>query len=89
MFGFSPAKLLFTALIIAAVWYGFKWLNRVQENQAKKPRKPTQDSPQSDRAAPQAQEADYEELVACSKCGDYVIADKKSGCGKEGCPYDK
>ena len=28
MFGFSLPKLLFTALIIGAVWYGFKYLNR-------------------------------------------------------------
>ena len=31
MFGFSLPKLLFTILVIAAVWYGFKMLARWQE----------------------------------------------------------
>jgi len=28
MFGFSLPKLLFTALLIGVVWYGFKYLSR-------------------------------------------------------------
>ncbi|WP_417782047.1 hypothetical protein [Terasakiella pusilla] len=89
MFGLSPSKLLFTVAIIAAVWYGFKWLNRLQERQEKAPRNDRKDSaaPQSRRET--VQEADYEDLVACPKCGDYVLAGKKCGCGKEGCPNDK
>jgi len=89
MFGFSPTKLLFTALIIAAVWYGFKWLGRMQEQQKKRPHPPQQNNTKSQAAQSTSADAEYEELVACSKCGDFVIADKKSGCGKDGCPYDK
>ncbi|SCA56884.1 conserved hypothetical protein [Candidatus Terasakiella magnetica] len=89
MFGFSPNKLLFTVIIIAAVWYAFKWLGRMQERQDKTPKNVSRD--QGESQAPQAspKDAEYEELVACSKCGDYVIADKRSGCGKDGCPFDK
>ncbi len=88
MFGLSPNKILFTALIIAAVWYGFKWLNRLQADQKKK----TKHAARNDRtsaAETRSKDVDFEELVACPTCGDYVIADKKSGCGKENCPYDK
>ena len=85
MFGLSPSKLLFTVLIIAAVWYGFKWIGRFQANQKKQ-------SPNQDGAAkgntPTSNDG-VEDLVACSKCGDYVISDKKSGCGKDGCPYER
>lgn len=87
MFGFSPNKLLFTVLVIVAVWYGFKWLNRFQADQKKKARQ----SPQNTRtqaAQDKSADTDYEELVACPQCGDYVIADKKTGCGKHNCPYD-
>ena len=30
MFGFSLTKLIFTAAVIAFIWYGFKWVGRVQ-----------------------------------------------------------
>lgn len=89
MFGLSPNKLLFTALIIAAVWYGFKWINRMQESKKDKPDQSPQHNEKSQAPGASAKDADYEELVACSKCGDFVVADKRSGCGKEGCPYDR
>lgn len=89
MFGFSPTKLLFTAAIIAAVWYGFKWLSRMQERQEKTPRTDRKDSATAQSHRETVQEADYEDLVPCPKCGDYVLAGKKNGCGKDGCPYDK
>jgi len=89
MFGFSPTKLLFTAIIIAAVWYGFKWLGRVQSEQKKRERQPPKKTHKSDTARTESKDADFEDLVACAKCGDFVIADKKSGCGKDGCPYDR
>ena len=31
MFGFSLQKLLVLAAIVAAVWYGFKWVSRLQK----------------------------------------------------------
>jgi len=89
MFGLSPNKILFTALVIAAVWYGFKWLNRFQADQKKKSRQQPPNNSRSEAAQNSSNDADYEELVACPKCGDYVLAGKKCGCGKEACPYDK
>lgn len=87
MFGLSPNKILFTALIVAAVWYGFKWLNRLQSEQKNKARQQNRDQ-RSQAAKANSTEVDYEELVACPECGDYVVADKKHSCGKDACPYD-
>ncbi|WP_135079039.1 hypothetical protein [Terasakiella sp. SH-1] len=89
MFGFSPNKLLFTVLVIAAIWYGFKWFSRFQARQEENRANPPQEKTRAQAAQQSSSEADYEELVACSKCGDYVIADKKSACGKAGCPFEK
>ncbi len=89
MFGFSPNKLLFTVLVIAAIWYTFKWLNRFQAGQQRRSQSPSQAQGNTSQPEPKANDVAYEELVACPKCGDYVVADKKSGCGKEACPYDK
>jgi hypothetical protein len=86
MFGLSPGKLLFTVFVIAAIWYGFKWLARMQNNQDNKSDKNMR---KSKAPEPSAKDADYEDLVACPKCGDFVIADKKSGCAKDGCPYER
>ena len=39
MFGFSLQKLLVLAAIVAAVWYGFQWLSRL-DRQRKAERQP-------------------------------------------------
>lgn len=85
MFGLSPGKLLFTVLIVAAVWYGFKWLNRYQAQQ----KKSAKGQGNGGNNGSQGGDNPVEDLVACEKCGDYVISDKKSGCGKTGCPYER
>jgi len=38
MLGFSLTKLLVTVALIAGVWYGFKWIARMQEMQAERNR---------------------------------------------------
>ena len=61
MFGLSLSKLLVLALIIAAVWYGFKWLNRSKAKD--------EGSKQANRAADGGTD-----LAACPACGTYVAA---------------
>ena len=85
MFGFSIQKLLFTILVVALVWYGFKWLARVQERRAeggggaKAPSRRKRD-----RAAP----ADaVEDMVACGVCGTFVAQRGARSCGRGDCPY--
>jgi len=88
MFGFSLQKLIVLIAIVAAVWYGFKWVSRLQAardaelkakgTRAAKPRKPGRRSPASD---------DAEDMVQCPVCRAYVQARGASSCGRSDCPY--
>jgi hypothetical protein len=73
MLGFSLQKLLLLAIVIAAVWYGWKWLER------------RGGSASADKAEDKA--ALDQDLVACSECGTYV-APGLSTCpdGRLDCP---
>ena len=64
MFGFSIPKIIFTAAVIAAVWYGFKWLNRRQQVEAERA--------QAALNKGGAEAPDVEEMVPCPDCGAYV-----------------
>ena len=75
MFGFSFAKLLVLAAIIAAVWYGFKIIAR--RNQA---------TPVADDKADDGRIA-AEETVQCAACGTYVVQTGAVSCGRADCPY--
>jgi len=89
MFGFSIAKLIFTVVIIAAVWYGFKWLDRL----GKQRRGELDASRRSGGAggagapptAPPAESA--QEMVKCRVCGIFVAAIGTGDCGRGDCPY--
>lgn len=87
MFGFSLQKILVLAAIVAAVWYGFKWVSRLQaardaENKAKggaaRRRAPSQARAEAD---------DAEDMVQCPVCRAYVQARGASSCGRSDCPY--
>jgi len=84
MFGFSPTKLIFTVLVVAAVWYGFKFLGRMSENKeaAKKP----SNSGGRNESAPSADPTAVE-MVQCKTCGDYVPSSNARSCGRDDCPY--
>jgi len=85
MFGFSLTKLLFTAFAIAVVWYGFKWMGRVQEQRIQRARAKPSQSPGAASPPPGAEEA--EEMIKCPVCEAYVTARGAVSCGREGCPY--
>lgn len=81
MFGFSLTKILLTVAIVALVWYGFKYLSRV-ERARRRALKGRKDEPGS---AP----AGAESLVQCPVCGTYVAAAGAEDCGREDCPYGR
>ena len=94
MFGIpSLQKLLVLAAVIAAVWYGFKFVGRLQDAReaeqklraggARQPKARWRRSKQP--AAPEAPEA--EDMVACPVCQAYVPAHGASRCERAGCPY--
>ncbi|PIW27008.1 MAG: hypothetical protein COW30_12210 [Rhodospirillales bacterium CG15_BIG_FIL_POST_REV_8_21_14_020_66_15] len=85
MFGFSLPKLLFTALAIAAVWYGFKWLGRVQARQKELARERARRM--KDTGTPRGRAPEVEDMMECPTCGAFVAASGPRNCGKTDCPY--
>lgn len=77
MFGFSLPKLLVLAAIIAAVWYGFKWVGRYSQVQKAKAREQVRKN-----AADAAND-----MIPCPKCGVYVPAGEATKCDRDECPY--
>jgi hypothetical protein len=75
----SLPKLIEIALVIFAVWYVVRWLNRPPA--AARRARPAAPSP-----GPQAaRRIEAEDLVACPACGAYVSESARS-CGKPACP---
>ena len=73
----SPTKLALIILVVFAVWYALRWLNRAPPTAVR--RQQTQSPPP--RAA-------IEDLVECRACGTYVAAEARH-CGKAGCPQPR
>lgn len=72
-----------TAAVIAAVFYGWKWLGRVQTLRPAvkdKVKKKT-----NVNAAPAASGA--VDMIQCPACGDYVAGHSARSCGRDDCPY--
>ena len=90
MFGFSLQKLLVLVAVVAAVWYGFKFVARLQdarradavgrEGPGKEPKKAKRDSGDPGRI-------DAEDMVQCPVCKAYVSSRGVTNCGRPDCPY--
>ncbi|MCG8694113.1 MAG: hypothetical protein MI806_23145 [Minwuiales bacterium] len=76
MFGFSLTKLLFTAAIIAAVWYAFKFVGRLNAGEKNKGR---------EKVKARATKKSVEDLVQCPVCETFVQADG-GPCERADCP---
>lgn len=72
-------KLFLMVLVVIAVWFAMRWLNRTQTGIVRR------SQPQPPGAAPQGA---IEDLVACRACGAYVAANARA-CGKAGCPQPR
>ncbi len=79
MFGlFSLPKILFTVLVVCAVWYGFKWLARRQsvvdsEARANFKRRTASESKSNDGDT-------IEDMVECPDCGAFVAKGSRHNC---------
>lgn len=89
MFGFSISKILFTVVVIAAIWYGFKFLQRVQDKDRESVARyrPDPGVKSGTRNAPKAADDDVETMIECKTCGSFVAASGARSCGREDCPY--
>ncbi len=94
MFGFSIQKLLLTVAVIAAVWYGFKWLGRMKEVRERDARERLRREA-GNRGGGGTGESGTggsvsgaaEDMVECPACGAFVAAQAPKSCGKAECPY--
>ena len=92
MFGFSLQKIIVLVAIIAAVWYGFKFLSRLDASRKADAKvrhtkgKSGGKSKGGRRAATPATD-DVEDMVQCRSCGAYVAAGTRCTCGRDDCPY--
>lgn len=81
------AKFLLTVTVIAIVWFGFKYLQRVAElrqRQDSPPRRaPLGDGP---RFEPVADGESVQDLVKCPICATFR-SPKLGPCGRAQCPY--
>ncbi len=84
MFGFGITKLLLLGAIIAAVWYGFKMVGRMDAARKNRPG----GNDRVNRGGPgRNAPADVEDTVQCPVCGAYVVATAASPCDRPDCPY--
>jgi uncharacterized protein len=90
MFGFGLQKLLVLALLIGAVWYGFKYFSRYEgsrkkvANAARKAAKMA--AGKAAEPEPQAEPV-AQDMERCETCGDFVAVQGVTSCGREACPY--
>jgi uncharacterized protein len=76
MFGIGFGKLLLLVLIVVAVWYGFKFVGRLDRKRKR------------DLAEKKNKDIDsIGKMDKCPTCGTYVVADRARNCGRQGCPY--
>tara|TARA_B100000676_G_scaffold214600_1_gene211047 strand:- start:889 stop:1116 length:228 start_codon:yes stop_codon:yes gene_type:complete len=75
MFGFG--KILVLAVIIAAVWYGFKFVGRLQAKRQEELKDARREGDSKDAG----------DMVKCPQCAAFVVADGAANCGKSECPY--
>lgn len=75
----SFSKLLVLAIIVAAVWFGFRLIGRLD-----KARKEAARQPQGVKAKARPS---VEETVRCRVCDAFVPARGATSCGRADCPY--
>jgi hypothetical protein len=90
VFGISFAKLLVLGIVVAAVWFGIRWLQdqtRPQDT-VRKPAPgpaPSSTGAKPSTAARDAQPASAEDLTKCPVCGIYM-ARGAPRCDRADCP---
>ena len=82
MFGFSLFKLFILVVVLAVIWYGFKFLGRLE-----KYRKVKLVASKTSENENLAQNMDAGDMIRCPICGIYVAVDNSMDCGQRNCPY--
>lgn len=84
MLGLSVGKFLLLALIVYAVWTGFKFVSRVEAV-----RRAMHDELRRRQKAQRPRALEAEDLTKCGTCGAYVAARSAGNCGRADCPWGR
>ncbi len=91
MFGFSLQKFLVLAAVIALVWYGFKYVGRLQDQRkvggGLGRRAARRSKPRGGTSAAEPRTPEAEDMVACPVCQAYVQVRGATRCDRPDCPY--
>jgi hypothetical protein len=93
MLGFSFTKLVILVAVIAAVWYGFKYIGRLERMNKGERRTGERTFSERLRKATKAKSGEagepgrIEETEQCPTCKAYVPVEGVENCGRPGCPY--
>ena len=92
MFGISFGKILILVIAVAAVWYGFKALDRrrrVEEGGRKTGERSMGERLRKSMQGKQGDSGpvDIEDTEKCPTCGAFVSVAGIQNCGKKDCPY--
>ena len=88
MFGLpSLQKLIVLALVVAVVWYGFRFLGRLQAARKAEAKLREREGGRAAKKSSKESEKDsksmVEDLVPCPSCGAYVRAGSTCSCGRK------
>lgn len=91
MFGFSLQKFLVLAAVIALVWYGFKYVGRLQDQRKAGgglgARAARRSKPRGRASAAEPGTPEAEDMAACPVCQAYVQVRGATRCDRSDCPY--
>lgn len=79
MFGFGFTKIIVLAAIVAAVWYGFKFVGRMDKRRK-------EEIASQRKAEEEAESNDVGEMLKCPNCDAFVAAKGAMNCGRADCP---
>ena len=85
MFGFGLQKLIVLALVIGAVWYGFKYFSRLDALRRRVDKSVRADGGKVTGGSAKPDAA--QDMERCETCGDFVAVGAATSCGREACPY--
>ncbi|HUC64480.1 MAG TPA: hypothetical protein VMA53_03570 [Stellaceae bacterium] len=81
--GFSPGKLLVFVIFVAVIWYGFRFVNRVDMIR----RSVREEAKRRQQQAQRPPSLKAEDLVKCAVCSVFVSASSAVACGRADCPW--
>lgn len=76
MFGFGFGKLIVLVAVVAAVWYGFKLVSRLERERKRRVKEQSRQDKDS-----------VGKMEKCPVCDTYIVTATARDCGREGCPY--